>query len=70
MVAAQYDFVPDHARRVCLGSYVDLFRSADGNILELGCGTRRILIPTTLADCEIVGLDISTYLLATCRNKL
>jgi len=65
-----YDFVPDYAGRSDREFYISYSRSAQGKTLELGCGTGRILIPTARAGCPIVGLDISEYMLATCRDKL
>jgi len=69
-VAEYYDFNPVYAERPDVEFYVDFARSAGGKVLELGCGTGRILIPTAAAGCEIVGLDISEYMLAKCREKL
>jgi len=65
-----YDLVPAYAARADLDFYLDAARSASGKILELGCGTGRILIPTAAAGCEVVGLDISQNMLETCRAKL
>lgn len=65
-----YDFTPPYTERGDVEFYVEYSRSANGKILELGCGTGRILIPTVEAGCEIVGLDISKYMLARCRSKL
>jgi SAM-dependent methyltransferase len=39
-------------------------------VLELGCGTGRILIPTARAGIEIVGLDLSSHMLDVCRARL
>ena len=39
-------------------------------VLELGCGTGRILIPTAEAGVEVVGLDAAPDMLAIARNKL
>jgi len=69
-VAEFYDFIPGYARRPDLEFYLDFSRSAGGKILELGCGTGRILIPTAAAGCQIVGFDLSEYMLAKCREKL
>jgi SAM-dependent methyltransferase len=69
-VAKYYDVNPLYAERPDVDFYVDLASSADGKILELGCGTGRILIPIAEAGCEIVGLDFSQYMLARCREKL
>lgn len=47
-----------------------LARAGSGRVLELGCGTGRILIPTAVAGCEIIGLSVSVHMLAKCRQKL
>jgi SAM-dependent methyltransferase len=49
---------------------VGLAREAAGPVLEIGCGTGRVLIPTARAGGEIVGLDSSSMMLAVCREKL
>jgi SAM-dependent methyltransferase len=41
-----------------------------GPILELACGTGRVLIPLARAGHEIVGLDLSPQMLERCRAKL
>jgi SAM-dependent methyltransferase len=69
-IAELYDFVPGYANRPDTDFYLDFCRSADGKILELGCGTGRILIPAAAAGCSIVGLDLSEHMLARCREKL
>lgn len=50
--------------------FIDYSRKTDGGTLELGCGTGRVLIPTAAAGCEITGLDVSSYMLKKCREKL
>ena len=42
----------------------------DGPLLELGCGTGRVLIPLARDGHEVTGLDLSTHMLARCRAKL
>ena len=69
-IAAYYDFVPGYSGRPDLDFYLHFSRSAEGKILELGCGTGRILIPTAAAGYPIVGLDLSEHMLAKCREKL
>jgi SAM-dependent methyltransferase len=39
-------------------------------VLELGCGTGRVLIPLVGAGAEVTGLDLSPHMLARCREKL
>jgi SAM-dependent methyltransferase len=50
--------------------YVEAARQSGGPVLELGCGTGRILIPTARAGIEIAGLDSSNYMLEACRRRL
>jgi SAM-dependent methyltransferase len=50
--------------------YVEEARRAGGPVLELGCGTGRILIPIAEAGIPIVGLDLSPSMLAVLRGKL
>ena len=50
--------------------YVDEAQNAGGPILELGCGTGRILIPTAQAGVEIAGLDRAPSMLAIARDKV
>ena len=69
-LAEYYDFSPVCTARKDVGFYVDLARAAGGPVLELGCGTGRILLPVARAGCNIVGLDLSEPMLAKCRAKL
>ncbi len=50
--------------------YVDEARRAGSPVLELGCGTGRILIPVAEAGVEVVGVDRSPSMLAIARRKL
>jgi SAM-dependent methyltransferase len=50
--------------------YVEEARRAGSPVLELGCGTGRILIPIAEAGVEIVGLDASRVMLDIAREKL
>ena len=43
---------------------------AGRGVIELGCGTGRVLIPTARAGFEITGLDLSPFMLNECRKKL
>ncbi len=44
--------------------------AVDGPILELGCGTGRILLPLARAGHEVTGLDLSAHMLDFCRAKV
>jgi len=50
--------------------YVDEARCAESPVLELGCGTGRIVIPTAEAGVEVVGLDAARDMLTIARSKL
>ena len=65
-----YDLVPAYQNRKDIDFYVNLCMVSRGNILELGCGTGRILIPIAKAGCQITGLDLSEHMLAKCQKKL
>ncbi len=66
---AFYDHVVPYREREDVSFWVDLAREASGPVLELGCGTGRVSIPTAEAGCEIVGLDASPSMLTRCREK-
>ena len=56
-----FDDIPFYKKRV---------PSSDAKVLELGCGTGRVLVP--LANCcgYIHGIDVSEVMLSICREKL
>jgi SAM-dependent methyltransferase len=50
--------------------YVSLLPSPSADVLELGCGTGRVLLPLA-AHCRFIrGIDNSESMLAICRSKL
>lgn len=69
-LAELYDQLPAYIARKDIAFYVDYARSVDGPVLELACGTGRVLIPVAESGCQIVGLDLSEFMLAKCRAKL
>lgn len=50
--------------------YVQEARRCGSPVLELGCGTGRVLIPTAQAGISIVGLDRSQDMLAVAQEKM
>ncbi|MCJ7716549.1 MAG: methyltransferase domain-containing protein [Anaerolineales bacterium] len=50
--------------------FVDAARESRGPVLEVGCGTGRVLIPTARDGISITGLDLSEYMLDVCRESL
>ncbi|GMV94294.1 MAG: methyltransferase [Candidatus Hydrogenedentota bacterium] len=69
-LAELYDQLPAYAARKDIAFYVDYARSVNGPVLELACGTGRVLIPVAESGCQIVGLDLSEFMLAKCRSRL
>jgi SAM-dependent methyltransferase len=65
-----YDDVPPYRERTDVAFFVDAATAAGSPILEIGCGTGRVLIPTARAGFGIVGLDASPRMLAVCRERL
>jgi len=53
-----------------LSFYVEEARKAGSPVLELGCGTGRILIPTAEAGLTVTGLDRAPSMLAVARQKI
>jgi 2-polyprenyl-3-methyl-5-hydroxy-6-metoxy-1,4-benzoquinol methylase len=51
--------VPLYAARKDIGFYVGEATAARGPVLELGCGTGRIVLPIARAGSTVVGLDRS-----------
>ena len=69
-IAEFYDHVPRYATRADVDFYVQAAAESGGPVLELGCGTGRILVPTARAGIEIVGLDAAAGMLDACRQRL
>ncbi len=68
--AELYDQVTPYASRPDVPFFVEAARESGGPVLELGCGTGRVLIPTARAGINITGLDLSPHMLAVCRAKV
>ncbi len=50
--------------------YVEEAQKAGGNVLEIGCGTGRIMIPIAESGVNIVGLDSAPAMLEVARDKI
>jgi ubiquinone/menaquinone biosynthesis C-methylase UbiE len=50
--------------------YLDEAKRSGSPVLELGCGTGRILIPIAEAGIDIVGLDLSDAMLSVAQRKI
>lgn len=69
-LAKFYDSVVPYRERQDVHFFVEMGQRSGGPVLELGCGTGRVLIPTAKSGIEIVGLDGSPKMLSVCRQKL
>ena len=69
-VSEYYDYLSPVAGRQDIDFYLEAARAQGDPILELGCGTGRILLPIAEAGHRITGLDLSEPMLARCRAKL
>lgn len=66
--SAVYDEV--FARRDDQNFYRWSAETYGGPILEVGCGTGRVLVPTALAGFPILGIDPNSSRIRTCRERL
>ena len=69
-VAELYDHVAPYAARGDIDFWVEQALAARGPVLEIGCGTGRVLLPTARAGVSITGLDLSPHMLTVCRAQL
>jgi len=69
-IADLYDYVVPYRTRADVDFFVEAALVSAGPVLELGCGTGRILIPTAGAGVEIVGVDLSPHMLQVCHGRL
>jgi len=70
VTAEFYEHVVPYRGRQDVAFYVEMARAASGAVLEIGCGTGRILIPMAKAGARVTGLDASSAMLAVCRDAL
>jgi len=50
--------------------YAELARQAGGPVLEMGCGSGRVLLPCARAGAEMVGMDVSAAMLERLDHRL
>jgi SAM-dependent methyltransferase len=65
-----YDYVVPYRERPDVEFYFTEAQKSGGPVLEIGCGTGRILVPIARSGIEVVGLDLSSRMLLLCREKL
>ncbi len=50
--------------------YLELAREQGGKVLEIACGSGRVLVPLARAGFDVVGIDVSPHMLALAQAKL
>ena len=69
-VAETYDSVVPYRTREDVEFFVEAAKESGSPVLELGCGTGRVLIPTARAGIEVTGLDAPEVMLGVCAVHL
>jgi SAM-dependent methyltransferase len=69
-VADFYDHVVPYRERQDVSFFVEEALAAGGPVLEVACGTGRVLLPTARAGVTITGLDLSSEMLRVCHKRL
>jgi SAM-dependent methyltransferase len=69
-VAEFYDHIPGYRDRPDVPFYIDAALEANGPVLELACGTGRVLVPIARKGVPVTGLDSSACMLDVCRRRL
>jgi len=65
-----YDHISPYVQRPDIEFYTSLAKESGGPVLEVACGTGRVLLPIAQAGIPITGLDLSDAMLTKCRAKL
>jgi SAM-dependent methyltransferase len=69
-IADLYDHVVPYRERADVPFFIEEAKAAGGAVLELGCGTGRVLIPLARGGFWVTGLDVSPSMLSICRRRL
>ena len=64
------EHVVPYRDRADVDPFVDAINDSAGPVLEAGCCTGRVLIPTARSGVAITGLDLSAAMLDVCGTKL
>jgi len=65
-----YDLASPYGQRGDVQFYVDEALKSAGKVLEIGCGTGRVLLPIARRGISIVGIDRSPAMLERCYEML
>ncbi len=69
-LAELYDLFPQYTSRPDKAFYLDVCRRTPEAVLELGCGTGRVLAEVAAAGMHAVGVDSSPHMLQRFRRRL
>lgn len=69
LLSEYYDLAFPDIEEQELAFWLEKTRSVKENVLEIGCGTGRILIPLLSRNIKIMGVDSSEEMLNRCREK-
>jgi SAM-dependent methyltransferase len=70
VVAEFADHIAPYKQRKDVDFWVEMAHESGGPVLEIGCGTGRVVLPIARAGIRITGLDLSPAMLSMCRQKL
>ncbi len=65
-----YDYIVPYHGRKDIDFFIGMAEETGGPVLELACGTGRVLIPTARKGFEITGLELDGEMLTICREKV
>ena len=63
-----YDHIFDHLTD--MDFYIGIAKKHNQPVLELACGSGRILLPLARSGAEVTGIDLSSNMLDLCRRKM
>jgi SAM-dependent methyltransferase len=69
LLTAAYDLDKPQAPQAEVDRWVDYARVAAGPVVEVMCGSGRLLVPLAIAGVDIDGIDASADMLAACKRK-
>ena len=69
-IAELYDLNPAYSKRKDAAFYLDVAKSSGGPVLELGCGTGRVLLDIAREGVTVTGIDRSRPMLEILEKKL
>ncbi len=65
-----YDLASPYSTRTDVAFYVDEAVKSGGRVLEIGCGTGRVLLPLARKGIPVTGIDNSPWMLERCHQHL